>query len=73
VSFGILTTLANNMAPLDLDDFLRPLAIDGHAVLRLSHRLAFAFTRLAAESMDQFLPTPISESMLRPTRKVQGR
>ncbi|KAL2266895.1 hypothetical protein VTJ83DRAFT_4172 [Remersonia thermophila] len=60
------------MAP-GLDDFLRPLAIDGQTVVRLSHGLASAFTRLAAESPDQFLPAPISESMLRSARQSPGR
>ncbi|KAL1843305.1 hypothetical protein VTJ49DRAFT_2122 [Mycothermus thermophilus] len=60
------------MAP-DLDNFLRPLAIDSRSVLGLSHGLASTFTRLAAESPDQFLPTPISESMLRPARRIPGR
>jgi len=31
------------------------------------------FTRLAAESLDQFLPTPITDSILRPVGDEKGR
>ena len=56
-----------------LDDFLRPLAIDAQTVLELSHELASTFRQLSAESLDQFLPTPISESILRPAASAHGR
>lgn len=51
----------------NFDDFLRPLHIDAATVQELSRELCEAFKRLAAESPDQFLPTPITESVLRPT------
>jgi hypothetical protein len=53
-----------------LDDFLRPLAIDTSVVLKLSKELGSTFKRLSQESLEMFLPTPISESILRP---VAGR
>ncbi|KAK3390315.1 hypothetical protein B0H63DRAFT_446445 [Podospora didyma] len=49
-----------------IDDFLKPLAIDSHTVFDLSRELEATFRHLSAESLDQFLPTPISESILRP-------
>ena len=51
----------------DLESFLRPLHIDDSLVLRLSRELCTTFKELSAESTDQFLPTPISESLLRRT------
>ncbi|KAL2136736.1 hypothetical protein VTI74DRAFT_1777 [Chaetomium olivicolor] len=56
-----------------LDEFLQPLAIDIQTVLELSRDLAKTFRELSAESPDQFLPTPISESILRPVRHGHGR
>ncbi|KAK3324308.1 actin-like ATPase domain-containing protein [Cercophora scortea] len=47
-------------------DFLKPLDIDSNVVWELSRELASTFKTLSAESLDQFLPTPISESILRP-------
>ncbi|KAL2168224.1 hypothetical protein VTG60DRAFT_283 [Thermothelomyces hinnuleus] len=61
------------MATPSLDDFLRPLAVDLETVLKLSRELESTFHQLSAESSDQFLPTPISESILRPTTRDQGR
>lgn len=61
------------MAASALDDFLQPLAIDDKTVLELSRELASAFRILSAESLDQFLPTPISESVLRPRHRDNGR
>lgn len=54
----------------DLDEFLRPLDIDVATAHRLSRELYGTFRHLAAHSLHQFLPTPISESILRP---VAGR
>ncbi|OIW28397.1 actin-like ATPase domain-containing protein [Coniochaeta ligniaria NRRL 30616] len=48
-----------------LDDFLRPLAIDTTLVLQLAKELTSTFKTLSQESEDQFLPTPISEPILR--------
>lgn len=61
------------MAMASLDEFLRPLAIDEQTVLQLSRELASTFRSLSAESLDQFLPTPISESILRPAERRRGR
>ncbi|KAL2143967.1 hypothetical protein VTI28DRAFT_9719 [Corynascus sepedonium] len=61
------------MATPSLDDFLQPLAIDFQTVVELSRELTSTFLQLSAESSDQFLPTPISESVLRPVRRKHGR
>ncbi|KAI0159245.1 hexokinase-7 [Pestalotiopsis sp. NC0098] len=50
-----------------VEDFLRPLHMDVATVQQLSHEFHQTFRYLAAESQDQFLPTPITESILRPT------
>lgn len=52
---------------MDIKDFLRPLRMDVATVQQLSHEFYQNFEYLAAESLDQFLPTPITESILRPT------
>ncbi|KAG5926312.1 hypothetical protein E4U42_003431 [Claviceps africana] len=49
-----------------LNDFLQPMSIDVEKCHVLSHALMQNFMHLAADSLDQFLPTPISESILRP-------
>ncbi|PHH83651.1 hypothetical protein CDD82_5409 [Ophiocordyceps australis] len=49
-----------------VDDYLAPLDIDVEKCHVLSHRFLATFAALAAESHQQFLPTPISESILRP-------
>lgn len=62
--------MAPSAAPLqaaeldDLERFLEPLQIDSHLVHRLALDLCNNFVDLAARSDDQFLPTPISESIL---------
>ncbi|KAM4056769.1 hexokinase domain-containing protein [Hirsutella rhossiliensis] len=57
-----------------LDDFLDPLRIDLDRCHHLSRLFLANFAHLAAESRDQFLPTPISESILRPVADHgQGR
>lgn len=48
-----------------LDDFLRPLRITDDTVLSLSRELYNTFLQLSNKSDNQFLPTPISESLLR--------
>lgn len=48
-----------------LDDFLQPLHITDKTVLDLSVELCDKFMRLSNKSDNQFLPTPISESLLR--------
>ena len=49
-----------------LDDFLQPLAVDSARIRELCDELTAAFRTLSAQSAVQFLPTPISESILRP-------
>ncbi|KAI0107528.1 major facilitator superfamily domain-containing protein [Nemania sp. FL0031] len=51
----------------ELACFLKPIHIDVPKAHVLTHELYEAFQHLAAESLTQFLPTPISESILRPT------
>lgn len=48
-----------------LDEFLKPLAVDPHLLLDLSREMRTTFERLCRDSGDQFLPTPISESIMR--------
>ena len=56
-----------------LDEFLSPLQITTAVVHELSREFCTTFKQLAAESEYMFLPTPISESILRPVdRKDQG-
>ncbi|PBP23559.1 hexokinase-1, partial [Diplocarpon rosae] len=55
-----------------LDSFLRPLQIDIPKIHSLARSLCETFTSLAAESEEQFLPTPISESLLRPEQDQKG-
>ncbi|KAG6007522.1 hypothetical protein E4U21_005823 [Claviceps maximensis] len=49
-----------------LGEFLQPMSIDVEKCHVLSHAFMQNFMQLAADSLDQFLPTPISESILRP-------
>jgi hypothetical protein len=51
--------------PQSLDDFLQPLRITDQKVLDLSRELFLKFSELSSKSDNQFLPTPISESLLR--------
>ncbi|CAK7213333.1 hypothetical protein SEUCBS140593_001803 [Sporothrix eucalyptigena] len=63
-------------ATLGLEAFLEWIRVDDERVYKLSREFSSNFTRLAAESMDQFLPTPITESILLPFSKKdknQGR
>ncbi|KAI0175736.1 MFS general substrate transporter [Hypoxylon sp. FL1284] len=58
----------------DIEDFLKPLHIDEAKAHALAHEFYLAFQHLSANSLDQFLPTPISESILRPTEgREKGR
>ncbi|RYP30203.1 hypothetical protein DL767_006350 [Monosporascus sp. MG133] len=50
----------------DMSNFLRPLHMDVGIATALAREFRLTFERLAAESTDQFLPTPIAESILRP-------
>ncbi|KAH8836737.1 hypothetical protein MCOR27_001418 [Pyricularia oryzae] len=61
------STISSQTTTTDLDSletFLKPLQIDRQLVHRLAQDLCSNFTDLAAQSDDQFLPTPISESLL---------
>ncbi|KAI1121912.1 major facilitator superfamily domain-containing protein [Nemania abortiva] len=60
-----MSTLAT-MKP-ELECFLEPMHIDVTKAHVLAHELYQTFQHLAAESLAQFLPTPISESILRQT------
>ncbi|KAI0890372.1 hexokinase-7 [Annulohypoxylon maeteangense] len=58
----------------DIDHFLTPLSIDEEKAHALAHELCRSFHHLSADSLNQFLPTPISESILRPTAgREKGR
>ncbi|KAI0008558.1 MFS general substrate transporter [Xylariaceae sp. FL0662B] len=58
----------------DVDCFLRPLHIEVAEAHALSREFCQTFRHLAANSLNQFLPTPISESLLRPANgRVAGR
>ncbi|GAP83519.2 putative hexokinase family protein [Rosellinia necatrix] len=57
------------MAPM-LERFLEPIHIDVAKAHVLARELHQTYQHLAAESLTQFLPTPISESILRP---IEGR
>ncbi|KAJ1331599.1 hexokinase [Microdochium nivale] len=62
------------MGSLDMDDYLSPLRCDTDTAHQLSHELLRTFQHLSAESLVQFLPTPIAESILRPPEGPrQGR
>ncbi|KAL2070760.1 hypothetical protein VTL71DRAFT_13786 [Oculimacula yallundae] len=65
--------MATTRDPLDSSIFLAPLAIDVAKIRSLAHSLCSTFTSLAASSQEQFLPTPISESVLRPDTDGKGR
>lgn len=55
------------------EEFLRPLNTDVTKIHRLAKSLSHTYIRLAAESQEQFLPTPISDSILRPIGDHKGR
>ncbi|EPE02220.1 hexokinase family protein [Ophiostoma piceae UAMH 11346] len=59
-----------------VEAFLQPLRVDRGRIHTMAGEFSSVFTHLAAESLDQFLPTPISESILLPfsqKKKNQGR
>jgi len=57
----------------DIELFLQPLYIDIPKVHSLARAFASTFAYLALESLDQFLSTPISDSVLRPEGDEKGR
>jgi hypothetical protein len=64
------------MAPAttsSIEDFLEPLSVDLDKIHSLSQRFLVAFEKLASDSQNQFLPTPISDAILRPeAERSQG-
>lgn len=56
-----------------LENFLSPLHIDIPKIQSLARSLSETFTTLAAESSEQFLSTPISDSVLRPDGNERGK
>jgi len=57
-----------------IDSFLQPFETGPSRVEELAREFALVFKELSANSHDQFLATPISESMLRPdTGGTSGR
>lgn len=57
-----------------LQQFLQPLQVDNHKIHTLSRLFYSNFRDLAINAHDQFLPTPISESILRPVSQTgRGR
>jgi hypothetical protein len=55
--------------PVSIEEFLEPLYVDIDKINRLSQLFLETFEKLAAGSENQFLPTPISEAILRPEAK----
>ncbi|KAJ4131859.1 hypothetical protein NW768_006059 [Fusarium equiseti] len=56
-------------ASLSIEEFLEPLSVDIDKIDELSHHFLEAFEKLARDSENQFLPTPISDAILRPEAK----
>ena len=57
-----------------IEEFLSPLHMDINKVHTLSQHFLTTFEALAARSKNQFLSTPIFESLLRPNgERRQGR
>jgi hypothetical protein len=54
---------------LSIEEFLEPLSVDIDKIDQLSQHFLGAFEKLASDSENQFLPTPISEAILRPEAK----
>lgn len=62
-------------AGIGLEQFLKCMQFEDERVYMLSREFSSKFTFLAAESMDQFLPTPVTESIILSLSKheTQGR
>jgi len=56
-----------------VEEFLQPLHIDVQKCHALARSLWITYVKLAKESEEQFLPTPISDSVLRPEKDGEGR
>ncbi|TGO88354.1 hypothetical protein BPOR_0167g00060 [Botrytis porri] len=61
------------LTPTALDQVLTPLEVDINKIHALAKSLCETFKTLAKESTNQFLPTPISEEVLRPDHEGKGR
>lgn len=61
-----MAAINNSHLSSSLDDFLEPLRINLDKIQALSQSFLETFEHLSEESPNQFLPTPISESILRP-------
>ncbi|OLN95711.1 Hexokinase-1-like protein 1 [Colletotrichum chlorophyti] len=62
-----------NLGSAALRQFLQPLQVDNEKIHKLSHLFYSNFQHLAIHAGDQFLATPISESILRPvTQRGHG-
>ncbi|KAK0750945.1 hypothetical protein B0T18DRAFT_401407 [Schizothecium vesticola] len=61
-----MTTIDAATPESPLEALLRPLDVDLTRIVELTNDFTETFTHLAAHSLDQFLATPISESILRP-------
>ena len=59
--------------PETIEEFLRPLEIDTPKINALARALACTYDILAKNSDEQFLSTPIEESLLRPESDGVGR
>lgn len=54
---------------LSIEEFLEPLSVDIDKIEQLSQNFLETFEKLASDSENQFLPTPISGAILRPEAK----
>jgi hypothetical protein len=62
------------ISSLSIEEFLQPLSVDIDKIEQLSQQFLETFEKLASDSENQFLPTPISEAILRPeAKRRQGR
>lgn len=62
-----MTDMEDTTMKSGIEVLLEALHIDVAKAHALSHEMCQAFQHLSTDSLDQFLPTPISESILRPT------
>ncbi|KAH7355049.1 hexokinase family protein-like protein [Rhexocercosporidium sp. MPI-PUGE-AT-0058] len=67
------STPTSSPFPSASSSFLAPLSISTSKIHSLARSLCSTFTSLAANSQEQFLPTPISDSVLRPEGDESGR
>lgn len=59
-------------SPISIQEFLEPLAVDEERICALARSFAETYKFLARNSQDQFLSTPITESLL-PSGTEEGR